>query len=182
MLRNDCLVCYIRCALKFPNHSARISYCDAVLGNRFCDDAAGANCSTVTDSYAGEYNCATSNPDVAAYFHGCGTRFPKGAVFGQAFGGVGRVEYSVDMYSGAYSREVANIDAIAIQEDAVHIDFDISAEVYVFAVIDKERSGNPYVLTSRADEFIENGIYSFVVGRVGGIEKLLEIFCFVPAL
>lgn len=103
------------------------------------DDTAGPDGRTVADGHSGQDDAASPNPHVLPDVDGSGQRFPKMAVRRQAFARVGRVEHGVDMDTRPDAATVAYGDGVAVKEYTVHVDFHIVPEVYVFAVVDKER-------------------------------------------
>ena len=114
------------------------------------DNAPCSDGGIVANRNIGQDDSTSSYPYIAADGYWCSDRFPKMAVFGETFRGVRRMSYGVYLYVWTDAAIITDSNFIAIQEDAIHVDFHIVAEEYVFSVVNEYRCRYPYILASTA--------------------------------
>lgn len=163
----------LRFTLQTPYYPARISYGNATRRYIVRHNASGSDRTLVAYRNAGQDNSPTAYPHVAAYGYGSRTRPPEVTLAREPLCGIGRMIHRIYMYPRPYSGMVADAYRVAVEEYAIHIYLDIVAQVDILAVIDKKRSRDPYILTARTEQTVEQRGYTYrIVSRRSVICRL----------
>ena len=145
------------------DHAAGIADGDDVLRNGAGDDAACPDHAVASDRDARKQNGAAADPDAVFDFdgarNGSAEAFARNVFGDEALGKTRRVRPRIDLHVGGDEDVVPDVDAVVVDERAVHVDHDVVADEDVAAEFAMKINVEMNALSHVSEEFAHQALF-----------------------